>query len=68
MSKLKEPNLLPDYVPFAKALPNNAIVHPYVFVRIDACVEDLITVGLLNDNWRCLGEMSFWLYTHSVDQ
>ena len=47
-SKLKEPTILDDSIPLGLALPSDVVVPPDPWGRIDACVDDLITVGLLD--------------------
>lgn len=42
-------------MPFAKALPVDVVVCPDSFGRIDAHVDDIITVGLLYNDWKRLG-------------
>ena len=54
VSKLKGPTLLQDSVPFAKDLPADVVVHPDIFGHIDAHIENLITVGLLHNDWKRL--------------
>ena len=67
VSKIRETTLLPDSATFTKAVPANVIAHPDVCGRIDVRVDDLITFGLLHDNWRRLREFLSRLHTSLVN-
>ena len=67
VSKIRETTLLPDSTPFAKAIPADVIVHPDIFGHSNARVNDLITFGLLHDNWRRLREFLSRLHTSLVN-
>ena len=70
ISKLEEPILLPDDVPFGLALPLDVEVPLVQHGKADDFIDDIITAGYYTERWRRLAGaalLSLHIFSHPLD-